>query len=203
MIWRLFIPSRPYIRFLLRHLFSLRVENQPAVLPRRVILAPNHISLIDWLFLICLLPCRIRFVMRHDYCEGPVRGWLARNSDIIPICSPNVSRTLLKSAMEEIQAALDRGQPICIFAEGRLTRDGSLGRLEPGVIRMARRFKAELLPVGITGLWPTVWGMGRLRGYWWRPWAPTCIRFGQPLDPKRLRVEELAEVLGELSRQGP
>lgn len=203
MIWRLFTPMRSYIRFLLRHLFRLKVENMPAVMPGRVILAPNHISLLDWLFLICLVPCRIRFVMRHDYCEGPIRGWLARNSDIIPICSPKVSRTLLQSAMEEIQAALDRGQPVCIFAEGRLTRDGSVGRLAPGVIRIARRFEADLLPIGITGLWPTVWGMGRLRGFWWRLFAPVRVRFGNPVSPRGLRVRELEDILRSLSGRTP
>lgn len=202
MIWRLFTPLRPFFRFLLQHFFTLRVENCPENLRGPLILAPNHISLIDWCFLICLLPCKVRFVMRHDYFEPPLVGWLARNSEIIPICSAKVSRQILKDALQEIEAALDSGQVVCMFAEGRLSRDGKLGRLEPGIIRTARRFKVDIMPVGLHGLWPTVWGLGRRHGFWWRLVSPTTIRFGKALPSRTLTTRELTAHLATLMGEG-
>lgn len=198
MIWGIFTPLRPFFRFLLVHLFSLRVENDPRNLRGPLILAPNHVSLIDWCFLICLLECKIRFVMRHDYFEPPLVGWFARNSEIIPICTPKVSHEIAKNAMLEIESALAQGQVVCIFPEGRLSRDGQLGRLEPGIIRIARRFRVDIMPVGLHGLWATSWGLGRRHGHFWRPFRATTIRFGQPMKAKGLTTKELTRALREL-----
>jgi len=50
-------------------------------------------------------------------------------------------------------AALRDGELVCIFPEGRLTRDGEIGAFRPGLTRIVTETPVPVIPMAIAGLW--------------------------------------------------
>ena len=55
--------------------------------------------------------------------------------------------------MEEIDRALAHGELVCIFPEGRLTRDGNIDKFRPGIERIVQRRPVPVVPLALNGLW--------------------------------------------------
>lgn len=72
-------------------------------------------------------------------------------------------------------AILQKGRNVCIFPEGRRTKDGTLGEAHGGVAFLAEKTNAIIIPVGITGL--VGFSVGKLL----RGKVHVKLHFGQPL----------------------
>jgi hypothetical protein len=62
----------------------------------------------------------------------------------------------LQRAHEEIEQALDEGEMVCIFPEGRITDTGELYPFRPGVRRIVERNPVAVIPMALRGLWGSV-----------------------------------------------
>ena len=144
-------------------------ESGPAVI------IANHVSYVDPVLIAAACPRPIRFVMHAPYFHLPVLHLFFRAVGAIPISSAKKNPGVLRRAMREIETALDSGELVCIFPEGRLTRDGRIGRFLPGVDRIVHRNPVPVVPVAISGMW------GSFSSY----------RSGPPLKkpPRRLRAQ--------------
>jgi len=134
-----------------------RLDVRGAVqLPREgaALVVANHQSWIDAFVFGAIWRRRVRFVMSHEMTSFPGFGWLFRLAEVIPIASRRKEPAIYERAMAEIDAALGRGEVVGIFPEGRLTRDGELGELKGGVMKiLAQQPEVPVIPVGISGLW--------------------------------------------------
>ncbi|MCV5263108.1 1-acyl-sn-glycerol-3-phosphate acyltransferase, partial [Escherichia coli] len=54
---------------------------------------------------------------------------------------------------EQIEQALNDGEVVCIFPEGRLTSNGELGEFRPGVEKILERNPVPVIPMALKGLW--------------------------------------------------
>ena len=122
-------------------------EQGPAVL------VCNHVSYVDALVIAAACPRPIRFVMHHDIFRIPVLKFFFRTSRAIPIASARENAALLERAYDEIAAALERGELIGIFPEGRITDTGELYRFRPGIRRIVARTPVPVVPMALRGLW--------------------------------------------------
>lgn len=113
-----------------------------------VLLLGNHVSFIDWAVLQISSPRPIRFVMERAIYEKWYLNWLLKQFDIIPI-----ARGASKEALHEVHSALNKGEVVAIFPEGRLSRNGQLGHFHSGFERAASNAKAVIIPFYIYGLW--------------------------------------------------
>ena len=121
------------LRLMARLFFRFRAYNQ-AVLktPGPVLLIPNHQSLIDWFFLGVCLEDDWKFVVSRVAAQTT---WLHRKITINrrTFLIDNASPYALKRMAEHLQG----GGRLVLFAEGRLSRTGSLmklfGRVEKGI----------------------------------------------------------------------
>jgi 1-acyl-sn-glycerol-3-phosphate acyltransferase len=178
-------------RFLLRHLFrSFVVYLRLARLvilesgglgfleksPAACIVAPNHTSLWDVVFLVARMP-RAVCVMKQSILNNPVLGGGARLAGYIP----NDSRTRVIRAAAE---ALENGGQLLLFPEGTRTRREArwINPLAGGCAIIALRSGAPVLPVFIrsdTRYLEKGWPL------WKRPVFPIHIRIdaGDPLTP--------------------
>jgi len=175
---------------ILRVCFRVKVEgreNLPAHGP--VILASNHRSFLDSIFLPLVLRRRVTFVAKAEYFDDPKTAWFFRGVGQIPIRREggSASERALASASEVLAA----GGVFGIYPEGTRTRDGLLHRGHTGVARLALRTGSPVVPVGLIGtddIQPVDKKMPRL-------FRRVTVRFGEPLDASRyldFEVERLA-----------
>jgi 1-acyl-sn-glycerol-3-phosphate acyltransferase len=122
-------------------------ERGPAVL------VCNHVSYVDALVIAAACPRPIRFVMHQDIFRIPVLKFFFRTSRAIPIASARENAALLERAYDEIAAALERGELIGIFPEGRITDTGELYPFRPGIRRIIARTPVPVVPMALRGLW--------------------------------------------------
>src|SRR5205809_4225157 len=135
---------------LLRGLYRVRIEGRTHV-PRHgpVILAANHRSFMDSLFLPLVIRRRVTFVAKAEYFDDKKTAWFFRGVGQIPIRREggSASERALASATE----VLEQGGVFGIYPEGTRTRDGDLHRGHTGVARLALRTGAPVVPVAMTG----------------------------------------------------
>ena len=104
--------------------------------PRKgpAIIAANHISFLDSVFLIAVLPRRITFVGKAEYMDDWKTKYLFPNVGMIPIdrSGGEASHAALASA----EKVLAKGQLFGIFPEGTRSRSGLLHKGRTGVARL-------------------------------------------------------------------
>jgi 1-acyl-sn-glycerol-3-phosphate acyltransferase len=145
-----------------------------------VILAGNHLSYMDWLFVPLSLPRMVRYVAKAEYFEGPgVKGWLQKqfftNTGNVPI--DRSGATAAEGAMITAKRILSEGHIFGIYPEGTRSHDGRLHKGKVGVAVMAIETGCPVVPVAVIGtdiLAPS----GKVFGRWTRP----IVKYGKPLD---------------------
>jgi 1-acyl-sn-glycerol-3-phosphate acyltransferase len=161
---------------LLRVLYRVRVEGRGHVPGRGpVILAANHRSFMDSLFLPLVIRRRVTFVAKAEYFDSWKTKWFFSAVGQIPIRREggSASERALASATEVLQ----RGGTFGIYPEGTRTRDGFLHRGHTGVARLALRTGAPIVPVGLVGTDEIQATDAKLPRFF----RKVTIRFGQPI----------------------
>ena len=157
------------------------VENVPTSGP--AILASNHLSFADWLFMPLVLDRRVTFVAKSDYFTGVgVKGWAQRRffagTGQVPI-----DRTGGRASEGALRAGLkvvERGELFGIYPEGTRSHDGRLYKGRTGVARMALLAKVPVIPTAVIGT-DVIAPPGKIIT---KIVSPT-VRFGTPLDFSR------------------
>lgn len=132
------------------------------------LLVCNHVSYMDPVLISAAVPRPIRFVMYYKIFRVPAMNWVFRAYRAIPIAGAKEDPEVMEAAFEEIRAALDAGELVCIFPEGALTRDGEIAPFRGGVERILKTHPVPVVPMALTGLWDSMWSkrdsrLGRLR----------------------------------------
>lgn len=150
---RLFI-MRALVWLLIHVFYRVRVsgmENMPSTGPCVVVC--NHVSFVDALIITAAVKRPIRFVMDHNIFKMPLVGLLFRAAKAIPIASRRENETLMEKAFTEVKKALDRGDVIGIFPEGKITRTGDINEFRPGIERVLDASPVPVCPMALRGLW--------------------------------------------------
>ena len=171
--WVIKIVLTPILRVFVR----IRVEGKEHV-PRSgpVILAANHRSFLDSIFIPLVIRRRVTFVAKAEYFDDKRVAWFFRGVGQIPIRREGGSAS--ERALQSATEVLERGGVFGIYPEGTRTRDGKLHRGHTGVARLALRTGAPIVPVGLIGtdaVQPIDSKLPRL-------FRPVRIRFGEPLE---------------------
>jgi 1-acyl-sn-glycerol-3-phosphate acyltransferase len=165
---------------LLRGFYRVRVEGR-AGLPESgpVILAANHRSFLDSLFLPLVLGRRVTFVAKAEYFDSKKTAWFFRGVGQIPIRREGGSAS--DGALAAATEVLEGRGVFAIYPEGTRTRDGFTHRGHTGVARLALRTGAPIVPVGLVGTeecQPIDKKLPRL-------FRKVHIRFGAPIEAAR------------------
>jgi 1-acyl-sn-glycerol-3-phosphate acyltransferase len=174
------IALGPILRLVFRPQ-SEGLENVPTDGP--AILASNHLSYADWLFMPLTLPRRVSFVAKSEYFTSPgIKGWLQKTffsgAGQIPIDRSGADAA--QGALISAKRILDAGELFGIYPEGTRSHDGKLYRGKTGVARLALETKVPVIPVAVIGT-DVVAPPGKKFGSFTRP----IVRFGKPLDFSR------------------
>lgn len=126
------------------------VENIPKT--GGVILASNHLSFIDSIFLPLVIERRIYFLAKSDYFHGRgAKGWFIKNfllgTGMLPIdrSGGKASEASLNTGL----AVLAKGDVLGIYPEGTRSPDGKLYRGRTGVARMILEAHVPVVPVAM------------------------------------------------------
>jgi len=127
------------------------LENIPETGP--VLLVSNHVSFVDALVIGGSVRRPVRFVMDHNIFRIPVLGFIFRTARAIPIAPAREDPDALQKAFDRIDAELAEGEVVCIFPEGKLTRDGEINEFKRGVEKILERRAVPVVPMALRGLW--------------------------------------------------
>ena len=156
-------------------------ENVPETGP--AILASNHLSFADWLFMPLALDRRVTFVAKSDYFTGAgIKGWAQKRffagTGQVPIdrSGGRASEAALRAGLK----VLRRGELFGIYPEGTRSHDGRLYKGRTGVARLALLAGVPVIPTAVIGT-DLIAPPGRIVK---KIVSPT-VRFGTPLDFSR------------------
>lgn len=151
-----------------------------------IIVISNHTSYADAVLL--ALVCRrlgrsLRLLATSGVFRVPVIGALVARLGFIPV---ERGTTSAASSLDAAVEAIEAGEAVGIFPEGRLTRDPDRWpeRAKTGAVRLALRTGAPVIPVAMVGAHRVLGDRGRvkqvLKNLLMRPRVETAV--GEPID---------------------
>ncbi|WP_433734243.1 lysophospholipid acyltransferase family protein [Nocardia sp. CA-129566] len=175
---------RRLLRFLAWSRFVRVTVVNREVVPARgpVLVASNHISMLDAVFLWGALRRRAMAVAMAELWSWPVVGWLVRRLGHVPVVRRDPESG--QQALEHAEWILRHGGVMLIYPEGRCVPPGESEPYKPGVAKLALATGVPIIPVATTGtdnVLPLRTKGGGRRGFD-RSHLVT-IRFGPPIDP--------------------
>lgn len=198
-----------FIVWLLVHtIYRLRVEGVdrvPAAGP--ALLVCNHVSYVDALVIAAACPRPIRFIMDHNIFRWPILSFVFRETRAIPIAPAKENAEAMEKAFDEAAQALDAGELVAIFPEGRLTDNGDIAGFRKGMTRILERSKGEVpvVPMALRGLWGSFFsrqdGPAMTRPFRRGMFSKIALTVGAPraaveATPERMR-EDVAMLRGD------
>lgn len=174
-------------------------ENLPLEGP--FVIACNHVTFIDGFVIASGCPRPARFVMYYKYFDMPFMSRVFKDSKVIPIAGAHEDREMMNAAFDKIAAELESGEVVCIFPEGKLTRDGTMHEFRPGIEKIVHRTPVPVVPACLNGLWGSYFSK-KESGNEGRPskrkWARISLEFGKPIPPEEVSAEKLFEVIQKM-----
>ncbi|MCD6599316.1 MAG: 1-acyl-sn-glycerol-3-phosphate acyltransferase [Dehalococcoidia bacterium] len=170
------------IKLLLKPLLSWKVEGRENVpLDGSLIVAANHVHLIDPILLQLSFPRWLNFMAKQELFRYPLVGFAIRWSQAFSIRRQGTigdKRETIKQAGDILRGGLVLG----MFPEGKRNRNGKLLPGKSGVAVIASRTGTPLLPVGIIGT-------EKLKGIQWLWKRPRIIiNIGHPFYPPSIET---------------
>lgn len=174
------------LRLIWRHRFQFEVHGREWVLPEGpYLMAANHCSHLDPLFLLWALPYRVTrrlsFLGHTEYFGSGWKAAAAKRLKLVPVDPDEHARSGLRLSAE----ALRRGMIGAVFPEGERSPNGALQRFHRGLALIARELELPILPVAICGSYEVL-----PRGKTQIHHAPVQVRFGPPLRPDPGETEQ-------------
>jgi 1-acyl-sn-glycerol-3-phosphate acyltransferase len=113
------------------------------------ILASNHLSFIDSLFIPLVIKRRLVYLGKADYFDSWRTRWFVRAVGVIPVRRDGGPAG--EAAIQTGIQALKEGNVVAIYPEGTRSPDGRLYRGKTGVARMALEARVPVIPVAVEG----------------------------------------------------
>jgi acyl-[acyl-carrier-protein]-phospholipid O-acyltransferase / long-chain-fatty-acid--[acyl-carrier-protein] ligase len=167
----------------------------------------NHVSYVDGILILWLLPRNVRFVVDGGNFIGPLARYLASAFDtILMMANPKSIGRALKEARE----GLIKGDVIGIFPEGTLSRTGQLQAFKPGLTKILKGTTAPVVPMHLEGMWGSIFSFSGGKFFFKKPQKlrrTITLHIGKPLptgstlDQMRSAVAALGADANIYSRQ--
>lgn len=114
---------------------------------RAVVLAPNHISDFDPVFVLGMILdfSRYRILAKKELFKNPLIGWFLGCLGAVPIDRGKGDT----ETIDRVIAECKQGTKVLVFPEGTRSKDGRLGKMKSGAFVIAAKAGADILPCRI------------------------------------------------------
>lgn len=154
--------GRPLARFCFGTFGRLEVIGEENVPPHGpVILACNHLAFTDPPLLVAAIPRPLHFLGKRELFGNPIGRFLMHGFHVYPYDRSTASTETMRTLL----ALLEQDRAVALFPEGTRSSSHSLQEAQLGIVYLALKSQAPILPVGVTGT-------QNLRG--WRMPFPLC-----------------------------
>jgi acyl-[acyl-carrier-protein]-phospholipid O-acyltransferase/long-chain-fatty-acid--[acyl-carrier-protein] ligase len=193
---------RLVMRVAIHTLFRIRVEGRERV-PRQggALLVSNHVSFADGILIAAAINRNVRFMIWKPYYDHPMMNWFFRQIRAISV-GTNGPRDMV-AALAQAREELKRGRLVCIFAEGAITRTGSLQPFKRGMEKIAHGAGVPVIPTHLDRLWGSVFSFagGKFFAKWpLRIAQPVTVSFGEPMAAGA-NAQEVRQAVTELAAE--
>ena len=120
-------------------------ENIPPYGP--VILACNHLSFTDPPLLVAAIPRPLHFLGKRELFANPAGNFLMQGFHVFPYDRTTGSTETMRTLL----GLLDQDRVVVVFPEGTRSKSHSLQEAQLGIVYLALKSQAPILPVGVTG----------------------------------------------------
>ncbi|GLR27639.1 MFS transporter [Limnobacter litoralis] len=157
----------------------------------------NHIGFSDAVVLAAAIRRPLRFIMYYKIFQMRALGWFFRTAKAIPIAGRQEDPAVFEAAFRQVKAALDDGEVVCLFPEGKLTSDGEIGEFKPGLLKILEHSPVPVIPMALGGLWGSVFT--RKTRFKEKEWGrPIDLQIGPAIDATDVDMEALRDRVIEL-----
>lgn len=154
----------------------------------------NHVSYMDPILLAASIRRPMRYVMYYKIFRLPLLRFLFQHAKAIPIASANEDLRLMNEAFDKVDEELAKGNVVCIFPEGGITRDGEIQRFKRGIEKVIARRPVPVVPVALGRLWGSWFSRssgGGIRKIPGRLFARVPVIIGEPVPPGDVTAAKL------------
>lgn len=177
--------------------FRLKGEGLENIPEGPFILAPNHQSFFDGLFVAVFLKNKLLkqtyFYAKEKHVKNKLLKFIADKHNVIVMDLND-----LKTSLQKLAEVLKRGKNIIIFPEGTRTISGDIGDFKKTFAILSRELNVPVVPVVIKGAYDAL-----PRGtHFPRPWKKINVRFLKPVKPENHTYDSLKDfVKAKVSEQ--
>ncbi len=159
--------------------FRLKGEGLENLPEAPFILAPNHQSFFDGLFVAVFLKNKLMkqtfFYAKEKHVKNKLLKFIAAKNNVIVM-----DLTDLKTSLQKMAEVLKRGRNIIIFPEGTRTQNGKIGDFKKTFAILSRELNVPVVPVAIDGAYDAF-----PRGTVFpKPWKKINVKFLKPIMPE-------------------
>ena len=178
-------------KYIFKIFFNCKIEGLENIpIKKGVVIASNHVSLLDPPLIGTFLPREIHFMAKEELFQIPVFGYIITKLKAFPVKRGTADRVAIKKAI----SLLSDGGCLGVFPEGTRSNDGNLGSAEPGMSLIAIKADVPVIPTAV------VIENNKILG------ANIKIKFGTPISyNKELSVKDAMqnfteEIMSEIKK---
>jgi len=199
-VWRPEILARCILFLPVHLLYRIRIygrENIPKQGP--VLFVSNHVSYIDSVLIFMSQKRPIHFVVWAHFTMALGVRHIMRLAQVIPVDGSAGPRAILQS-LRTASETLSRGETVCIFAEGGITRTGQIMPFQRGLEQILQRSPVPVVPICLDRVWGSIFSHYGGRFLWKLPKKvpySVHIAFGRPL-PSTVTASQVRDAIQKL-----
>ncbi|OGV47958.1 MAG: hypothetical protein A2017_21230 [Lentisphaerae bacterium GWF2_44_16] len=196
------------IRFIIviltKIIYKMRItgaENIPEKGP--ALLVSNHVSFVDGLLITACTSRSIRFLMHEDYYRYPLLYPFVKWAGFIEV--PSMKRVGKMNALfETTKKYLRNGEILCVFPEGKLTRNGVMDEFKEGIRKMLpEEIRVPIIPIRLGMIWGSIFSYyyGKIKFRFPMEFPhPASVTIGPPVADGTTPFE-MRQIISELAAE--
>ncbi|MGA9144966.1 MAG: lysophospholipid acyltransferase family protein [Candidatus Acidiferrales bacterium] len=170
---------------------GVRVEGLENI-PRGVcIFAANHISNVDPLAFVPVIPRRISLLVKKELFRIPILSKAMRMAKFVPV--DRADKEAAAASVDVSVGVLKDGLSFAVYPEGTRSPDGRLRPFKKGTFVMAIQAGVPIVPVSISGAQHLM-----RKGEWTMRPGEVVVRFGPAVDASQYTMDRRAELLARV-----
>jgi long-chain acyl-CoA synthetase len=190
-------PTLAVIKNSARGFFSiysrLKIEGRHNLPEGPCIIAPNHQSFFDGLYIVATLKMK---TLKNSYFYAKkkhVNNWFLRffaNTNNVIVMDVNKD---LKESIQKLAEVLKKGKNVVIFPEGTRTKTGNMGEFKKTFAILSKELNIPVVPVAIDGAYHAMHG----KAIFPIPFRQIRVSFAPPVYPLNYSSDELTSLVQE------